>query len=681
MRIGLVFICLLSVVTVFSQSNPVDIAVVNSFENNQVQLKWYPANIKAWMVGYEHGYDVYRTTVFENGKYISSPERVKLNITPLKLDATKLTETTPNIEEIGMYMVADSLDEELKNTQGLEAVEVGNTATMVLTFTIINLARINQLAQQCGLYWKDEIESNKKYYYEVEIHRKPEFVSSRSWVEFDQPYKIPQPKDFMARVSDKTVTLNWTAKYYNFDFIGYNLYRSEKENGKYERVNDDYITVNQKTLIDNGQTTTYVDSVPNYGQPYYYKLKGVDHFEKESEFSEVQTITAYKKITMPPVGFHYEVTEKSQVKISWNLAEEEKTSVKEVKIYKALDPLSEPFLLATIDPKKSLTYTDVKPLYENYYTLCAVGYGGEAACDFPREAVVRDTIPTGKPYDVTAEVDSNGIATLTWKKPTDPDLMGFILYRNNRKNQEFNKLNQTYITDSVFVDTLNLDLLYSKAYYVISAVDPFYNIAYSDTVELRLPDRHPPIAPQIYFYRSTTDGIVLKWTNSPSEDVVQQVLYRKGEKDVTYRPILEMNGEDLKQKEYVDADTKARTYYSYVILAYDASGLVSDTASELYVEQVMNPIKPKIENITTIVSRENELVKISWEYNQENITRFLVYRAKEAEGLTAYRTVENNQREFLEKSLTPNTSYTYRIVAEFSDGGRSAMSDEVVAKY
>lgn len=681
MRVGLIFICILSFLSGFSQDNPVDIAVTNSFEGNKVQLKWYPADLKTWIEGYEHGYDVYRTTVFENGSYITSPERVKLTVIPLKLDASKLTETTPNIEEIGMYMMADSLEEEIKKSPGLQSVQVTNTAEMVLTFTILNMAHNNQLAKQCGLYWEDEIESNKKYYYEVEIHRKPEYQSSRSWVEFDQPYVVPKPKAFKAAASDKKVTLNWSVNYYKFDFIGYNLYRSEKEKGNYVRVNKEYITVNQQTLMDNGETTTYTDSVPTYGQKYFYKVTGVDHFERESEFSEIQSIIAYKKITLPPIGYHYEVTDKSQVKIFWDLAEEEKTSVKEVKIYKSLDPLSEPYLLATTDPKKSLSFVDEKPLYENYYTLCAVGFGGESACDFPREAIVRDTIPPGKPTNVTAEIDSNGIATIIWNKPTDPDLMGFIVYRNNRKNQEFNKLNQTYITDSTFIDTLNLDLLYSKSYYVISAVDPFYNIAYSDTFELRLPDTHPPVAPQIYFYRSTTDGIVLKWTNSPSEDVVQQVLYRKGEKDANYRPLLKMHGENLKQKEYTDADTKARTYYSYVILAYDASGLVSDTASELHVEQVMNPIKPKIENITTLVSRENELVKISWEYNQENITRFLIYRAKEDEGLTAYRTVENNQREFLEKGLTPNTSYTYRIVAEFSDGGRSAMSDKVVAEY
>lgn len=389
---------------------------------------------------------------------------------------------------------------------------------------------------------------------------------------------------------------------------------------------------------------------------------------------------AYKKLEKTPINFSFETNEKGQVQLHWDLDAEEKASVKEVKIYKSIDPLSQAEFLSTVNPKLT-TYTDTTIQYSAYYTMCAVGYGGEELCDFPREIMVRDTIAPAAPKNLQGKVDSNGVVSVFWEKPTDKDLMGFLVYRAYRRNNEFNKMTAVYQEDSVFVDSLDLNLLYPKIYYVAAAVDPFYNIAYSDTFELILPDKHPPLSPKFTNYKSTVKGIELTWYNSSSKDVIQEVIYRKGDKDLNYRPLVKLSGKDLQKTTYTDADTKERHFYKYVILAYDASGLISDTASILSVEQVMNPIRPKIKDIKAVVSRENELVRLSWNYNEEGVQRYLVYRAKNDQPITAYKTVPKDQPELIEKSLTPNTGYTYRVVAEFSNGARSAMSDEVLVQY
>jgi hypothetical protein len=79
---------------------------------------------------------------------------------------------------------------------------------------------------------------------------------------------------FTATPQSNKVILNWTTAA-EIDNAGFNLYRAESENGKYEQINASQIPAEGMTTI--GATYEFIDTDAQNRKTYWYKLEDVDY--------------------------------------------------------------------------------------------------------------------------------------------------------------------------------------------------------------------------------------------------------------------------------------------------------------------------------------------------------------------------------------------------------------------
>ena len=80
-------------------------------------------------------------------------------------------------------------------------------------------------------------------------------------------------KDFTATPKSNKIILNWSTAS-EVDNAGFNLYRSESENGEYININDTIITSEGSST--QGATYEFVDTDVQNRKTYYYKLEDID---------------------------------------------------------------------------------------------------------------------------------------------------------------------------------------------------------------------------------------------------------------------------------------------------------------------------------------------------------------------------------------------------------------------
>ncbi|MBC7390206.1 MAG: fibronectin type III domain-containing protein, partial [Opitutaceae bacterium] len=90
---------------------------------------------------------------------------------------------------------------------------------------------------------------------------------------------------------------------------------------------------------------------------------------------------------------------------------------------------------------------------------------------------------------------------------------------------------------------------------------------------------------------------------------------------------------------------------------------------------------PSVKDFKAIASVPNNMIKLSWQYNELAVKNFVLYRKTEGDKIHVLEVIPGTAREYYDKALKPATQYTYFLVAHFQDWKQSKMSDGVVVKY
>ena len=91
--------------------------------------------------------------------------------------------------------------------------------------------------------------------------------------------------------------------------------------------------------------------------------------------------------------------------------------------------------------------------------------------------------------------------------------------------------------------------------------------------------------------------------------------------------------------------------------------------------------KPAVTGVKALPDRTNKHVRLTWQYEANGVTKYLVYRSRETDGLSLYKALPATAGGFEDKGVDINTGYTYRVKAVFRDGTESAFSDAVQIQY
>ncbi len=538
-----------------------------------------------------------------------------------------------------------------------------------------------EVAKACGLFFTDSnITSNANYVYKIAAYTNTTSITSKEVVSFTVSSSVLSTNKKIAGLSgrskNKVATLKWKATDYNSDYSGYNIERSE-DSLAFKKINSTPVILLSSQFEKKKEYIFYNDTMPASNKKYFYRIKGINFFGEESDPSNAISIFSSAPINSVPMFDSVLVVENRRVVLKWRMENDKETSFpkkyillhsqKDNGVYKVL-----------FESKNNLSFTDLEPESSNFYKVGAITYNNDTIYSYSRMATITDTIPPIPPTNLRATVNKNGVVLIQWKKNKEADLQGYKLFKANALNEEFVQINDKFIKDTSYTDKLNLKTLTKKIYYALAASDNNFNTSIRCLpIEVKRPDTIPPANPLLNSLYPEQAGIKLTFILSKSEDVAKHVLSRKTETG----PFVDIKL--FTQKDslgiFLDTIVEFGQTYTYQLKAFDEDN--NTAASKMLTLKYQIGFRKKLNSLTYKVDRTLKVISLTWAYNEQQIEKFILYRAKKNEPLTIIKTLNGKTLSYIDKTPNMGNVYEYRIKAVLYNGDESIISDAVKVEY
>lgn len=536
-----------------------------------------------------------------------------------------------------------------------------------------------EVAKACGLYFIDStIQQGKQYIYKIAIYTSSNTTKELSTVQVNtsQLSSNSAVNDLTATKRFRICELKWRADHLANDYSGYVVERSD-DSLSFTKLNKQPLILTYTQSGEKPRFIFYRDSMPIANKKYYYRVRGINFFGEYSSPSNCVRAFSSMEIRSNPLIDSMKVKGNRDVFLSWRMEKQSENDFPDK--YLVLRSANEKNGYALIhQAKKPGIYMDKNITSTCYYKIQAVTQGGDTLTSFSRMAVIYDTIPPEIPTGLRAVCDKNGNVQVSWSRSTETNLQGYKLFRNNSLNEEPAQINSHFIKDTFYNEKLKLNNLSRKVYYAIAATDGNFNTSkLCAFIEVRKPDTLAPIKPILLSISPQTFGIKLKMNLSEEEDVKEHSLIRKENK------AQEIEIKKWKPKDtlsvYVDSTALSGRVYSYRLSSTDEDG--NRSYSEELSIRYETGYRRKLNDFSVSADRKKKEILLSWNYYENKIEKFIIYRKKGEGKLTILKTVEGNERAYRDDTPQMGNFYEYRIKAVMDDGVESIISDGVRVEY
>jgi len=674
-------------ISVFSFSQTNSIQALAKIKKNAVLIRWAPASPYIWQLGNKYGYIIERFTIINGTLEQKTGAGRILSTQPIKAysseNLTKLSTTEPNAEVIKEAIYGKVSGKPVSSPAEILNSNRDTENKFGLALFVCDMSQ--PLAIAAGLMWIDKtVVPKAKYIYKIKVAFDVPNVKIEpgiAVVDIIDEKPLVAPKEVKTEFGDQTVTLTWPIITHKGVYTAYIIEKS-LDGKNFKSLSDlPYVNTSEKK---NPTKYFYVDSLATNNQLVYYRVKGITPFGETGPPSTVVSGQGKNPLeAVISIDSSY-VINKTKIFIKWNspiqykqdfegffVSRSSKSSGPYIDLNKKILPNTQNYFIDEIAGKNNY--------YRIKYLTKARNGKSDTYFSFPYYAQLYDETPPLTPTGLNATVDTAGIVTLKWKANTEIDLIGYKIYRANSLKEEFIEITKNLAKKNMLIDTINIESLSRKVYYKVVAVDNYYNPSdFSSFLELLRPDKIAPSAPVFTSVKILSDSVLLNWENSSSDDVVKYILYKRVNVNENLKKITEWSSK-VQKKKYSDYKTNQEKKYNYVLQAIDSSGNKSEAISrDIFTE---NGVRKSIDNIQVKTDRIKNLIELSWKYNEENIDKIIIYRAKKGEPITIYKTLDSNEVNFIDKDIYINNEYRYKIKAFFKNGAQSNISKEVNVIY
>jgi len=693
LSIGFLFLLLFTMLTQPSVSYAQDIdemrttirLAARSIEGPQVQIRFYPDRRELMRSSLADGFILDRRT--GNGNF-TEIARIKAfdeaGWRSLHLSAGQ----SERAKDIGLaYLFLQTMQTmtsaPLSFDEGIQALEEQKSQEEIAYFAfIVSSLKSADIAQALGLSYTDaQVQTGQSYTYRVRPVQEPiDYSFEATEISLTVGSNAPQEKiEIEVYEGDGFLSFNWAESSW---LTGALIERMAPGESSYRSLMDQPLFSLQSEDPDQGPRSSFADSnLVNY-RPYSYRFSGFTLFGEKVTFAEIK---AMPRDRTPPEAPFMPVPEHinpREVRVQWNMNEPPAQDLLGFVVARSTTNegsfrvLHNGFL-----PRETRSFVDTTfSLREpNYYIVQAIDTSLNVSSSFPMAVSLVDSIPPAKPVFMSAKVDSLGIVKLELALNPEEDLMGYRLFKSNDPEHEFSVFTEAFsFVDSlrspiqtVFTDTISLNSLTEKIYYRAQALDLNYNSSeISELIALARPDTIPPSVPVFFNVIAHPDQIELHYFSSESYDLVRQELYRRTNESEIWTLIDTLSTQSTL---YVDKAVEQGRDYIYSMRAFDRSNLASEYAFAVYGRAYDDGKRPAVDNIRS--SQNEQTIQLQWDYEIKNSeVYFVIYRQNEEGLMEQHARVE--QTNFSER-VKPGRSYIYAIRAYTSDGGQSALSQEI----
>ncbi|MEA5259201.1 hypothetical protein VB264_15500 [Arcicella aquatica] len=674
---------------------------------DSVVLRWSPNMPAYWLMGTVRGYIIERTEYTKDNQQGTRQLLTPKPLKPWTFEQMKnrLAEDEKGIGVVGEMLYGYPNDKKfVADFFNIKKVSQEQNIRFTTTLTAAEFSK--KAADAAGLRFVDKSIKKKDALYTYKVYLAETNIQAQSKVQVDTAQAVIEAgQSFLTFApfvekpenGDRTTTLIWQRLGPEGDFSAF--YIEKSEDGKnFKRVNQtpfvmgkpDPKQLEKDTLLKAQfakweNKAFYVDSLAKNYHKYYYRIRGIDSFGEESKPSE-SIVAMGKDLTAPksPDDFRAKNVNNTSIVLTW------KKDIKEPDLKGYVigrgATVNGPFKPITqhIIPPNALTFTDIEPqaYIGDYYIIASVDTAGNLAYTLPIAGGIEDRLPPSFPTDLVGKADSLGRVTLSWKSPNNPDVASFKIYRSyTPANQYYNQITPVGISRTTFTDTLAIKMLNEHVYYRVVAIDLSNNhSAYSEPLNVKLPDRNPPTTPVIKEVLVTDKGVSLLILVSESEDVVSHIIFRK-EGNNEWVSIKEITKEQsiLSPLMYEDESVASNKAYQYAVVAKDDDGLLSPKSFPIPVKYFRKTDYQGVSKIDAKVDSEKKQITLSWSpIVNQLFSHYLIYRAINGGGLEMV--ASSRESNYVDKDYKTENNYQYVIKVAYQDGKFSMLSERITVQ-
>ena len=580
-----------------------------------------------------------------------------------------------------MAFVYNALFQNKANAQ-LSPQKKAQQEKMVYDLLLLSCNFDADVAKACGLLFIDStINNTNTYVYKLAVYTNSMSVTTSSLlnVTIDASQLSTNKKiiDLGIRSKYKISTLKWKAVDYRNDYSAYNIERSE-DSSHFETVNTKPVILLRSQFEKNKEFIFYNDTMPIANKIYFYRIRGINFFAEESEPSNMVKSYSTPAIKSIAIIDSIHVIANRAVSVKWRMENTLETGL--LKKYVLLRANKENGKYTSIfESETNLKFVDLKPLPSNFYKVGAITFNNDTLFSYSRVATLIDTIAPIPPIGLKASVDKKGVVTIQWKKNKEADLQGYKLFKANTLKEEFVQINNKFIKDTFYIDKLNLKTLSKKIYYTLAACDNNFNTSLRClAIEVKRPDTIPPPNPILQALQSKHTGIQLSYILSKTEDLAKHSIFRKSNLDTNFVGIKLISTNDSSNF-FIDTTAQCGQTYTYHLLACDEDANCATSKNLMLLYET--GFRKKLTTINYVVDRVQKNVRLNWDYNEKEIEKFILYRAKENEPLSIIKTVAGTTLSYVDATPNIGNIYEYRIKAVLFNGAESIISDPIKVIY
>ena len=659
------------------------IAVMARPAADSVTLRWAPLSFKVWQSGNRHGYRVERYTLARNGRLLPRPEKAIIvsNTAPLpEAQWEGIVRRDKYAAIAAQALFGERFEVNLKESDVFTIVNKVRENEQRYLFALFSADMSPATARLSGLWVTDRnVLKGEKYLYRVVINSMDSLRGS-IFISPDEAFALSRPENLRGDFHDRFVSLRWD-KNSARNYTAYRVERSE-DGTNFLPVADAPVVTVSPTEADDTRYGYAIDSLQDLSITYYYRVKGVTPFGESGPPSTVVSGRGIPAASQVPYISDASNAGNTAIRLRWQFPETDTRAITGFAVERAPAPTGAfTVLTGKLLPPEAREFEDRAPGLSNYYRVTAHGRNQALYTSPLYFAQLVDSIPPDAPAGVQAVVDDQGTVALSWMPNKERDIYGYRIYRAYHLREEPAQVTEGPITHPSFTDKIDLTTLNESVYYRVMALDNSQNhSALSAILKVTLPDKVPPQPPVFLPSAGSAQGICLRWLPGGSDDIVSYSVYRKNPDSSTWDHLASLRALNDTLFAYVDQGAAPGQTYHYTIIAVDDAGWESEPATTVAGTSGSHPLHPAIRWKKAQIDQDMNRITLRWEYDQPGVDSYKIFRSVNDAAPVLFQTVAAANREFTHRAI-PGQHYSYRIMAVFSDGRKSFLSEEMRYQY
>jgi len=519
-----------------------------------------------------------------------------------------------------------------------------------------------------------------------------------------------KPEPFDVTLTDSIsypngIHLRWTDRLYS----SYEIERRVQGTREWQRLNKlPYVIMN----IVPGADCIYGDNVDEPGT-YEYRVIAHDPFGELTEPSPVHAVTiSDMRPPVPPRLTWIEIDRRNDddpskeifATIHFRKDTMEADYVGAVPVYyheRITEGKWRPLVDKPLAPTDTVVTVDVTNLQTGQLAIAAYDTAHNVSYSIPQILRVSDMKAPEAPKGLKAECrlepkDSLdlplGLITLTWQPVENDDIDYYEVVFANDTTHTFMARKGGIVAgrDTVFVDTVAVDVNQKYIYYKVRAIDYSTNIGeFSDILQVVRPSAVPPTVAHIDSTNVSGSGIFMRWIAGNDQQMAYHNVYRRLMSDKEWTVLRRCDADSVKaNNNYIDLfdvpKVNSREEYVYAIESFNYSGISSGLSLQYITRFTGDAVFDTPITLYGGYEEDKHMTRLAWEVNQLPEGKdwyFCVWRqGPDDERFQFLLSAEPGERDFTDYLLRPGQTAHYYVQIQMEDGRESRPSNIVTIK-